>query len=154
MSDIEFEYDYEQYFSYFTDAVPADAIQTKHVVDAKYCVWFHPAIGYFVMRWSSSRNKWVREHQEMKNGRYSNLADVHIWNERNVTDDGRLWYFCKCKTWLPEPLLGYVETFVGNMRCREYLCLECCKKRANEGIHIQWPLMSRKDYLKNVMGWK
>lgn len=49
---------------------------------------------------------------------------IHIWNEK-MNLRGMKMYFCKCKNWLPVLCMGFKDTVVCGMHCREYLCPDC-----------------------------
>lgn len=52
---------------------------------------------------------------------------IHIMNERMTLDNGIKVCFCKCKRWTPPLCMGFKDKMIAGMKCREYLCPECCK---------------------------
>lgn len=52
---------------------------------------------------------------------------IHVWNEKMI-HNGTEFRFCKCKNWLPVLCMGFKDTIVCGMKCREYLCPDCVKK--------------------------
>lgn len=52
---------------------------------------------------------------------------THVWNER-MDLDGMVFLLCKCKRWRPSLCMGYKDTVIARLNCREYICPECCEK--------------------------
>ena len=70
---------------------------------------------------------------------------IHIWNE-TMNLRGMKMYFCKCKDWLPVLCMGFKDTIVCGMKCREYLCPDCVEKTPENELTGK-PLYTVDEYL-------
>ena len=72
---------------------------------------------------------------------------MHVWNEKMTLTNGIKVVFCKCKNWLPPLCMGFKDTIVCRMHCREFLCPKCCENLP-EGELTGKPLHTIEEFLK------
>lgn len=72
---------------------------------------------------------------------------IHIMNEKMTLDNGIKVCFCKCKKWLPPLCMGFKDTVIARMHCREYLCPNCSNKLLEDELTGK-PLYTIEEFLK------